>query len=66
MKLYNSKLNTWKSEIKNDTEVTLKTSSNVIDYSNNEFNFPHKLLLTNTQVSKLRKTFSNNSSANIK
>ena len=29
-------------------------------------NFPHKLLLTNTQVSKLRKTFVNDSSANIK
>ena len=26
----------------------------------------HKLLLTNTQVSKLRKAFANNSSANIK
>ena len=31
-----------------------------------ENNFPHKLLLTNTQVSKLRKAFANNSSANIK
>ena len=29
-------------------------------------NFPHKLLLTNTQVSKLRKAFANNFSANIK
>ena len=66
MKLYYSKLNTLKSGKKDDTEVTLKTSSNVIDDSNNEFNFPHKLLLTNTQVSRLRKTFSNNSSANIK
>ena len=28
--------------------------------------FLHKLLLTNTQVSKLRKAFANNSSANIK
>ena len=32
----------------------------------NEANFPHHLLLTNTQVSNLRKTFANNSSANIK
>ena len=32
----------------------------------NENNFPHKLLLTNTQVSNLRKAFANNSSANIK
>ena len=28
--------------------------------------FPHKLLLTNSQVSKLRKAFENGSSANIK
>ena len=34
--------------------------------SNGETNFPHRLLLTNTRVSRLRKTFANNSSANIK
>ena len=39
---------------------------NVVGDSNDENNFPHKLLLTNTQVSKLRKAFANNSSANIK
>ena len=33
---------------------------------NNEYNFPHKLLLTNTQVLRLREAFANNSSANIK
>ena len=32
----------------------------------NETNFPHQLLLTNTQVSNLHKAFANNSSANIK
>ena len=32
----------------------------------NENNFSHKLLLTNTQVSKIRKTFPNGSSANVK
>ena len=32
----------------------------------NEVDFPHQLLLTNTQVSNIRKTFANNSSANIK
>ena len=36
------------------------------DDSNNENNFPHNLLLTNTQVSRLRKAFTNNSSANIR
>ena len=52
--------------IKNGTEIILKISSNVVGDSNDENNFLHKLLLTNTQVSKLRKAFSNNSSANIK
>ena len=32
----------------------------------NETNFPHKLLLTNRQVSNLRKAFSNNLSTDIK
>ena len=41
-------------------------SSNVVGDSNNEKNFPHKLLLTNTQVSILCKAFTNNSSINIK
>ena len=41
-------------------------SSNLIENSNNETNFPHKLLLTNTQVSKTREAFANGSSANIK
>ena len=62
----NSQLNKLKSEIKNGTEVSLKPSSNVNGDSNNENNFPHKLLLTNTQVSRLRKYFANISSGNIK
>ena len=44
----------------------MKLSSNVTRDSNDENNFPHKLLLTNTQVSRLRKAFANNSSADIK
>ena len=32
----------------------------------NETNFPHKLLLTNRQVSNLRKAFANHSSTDIK
>ena len=66
LKLSNSQLNKLKSGIKNNTEVTLKTSSNVVCDSNDENNFPHKMLLTNTQVSKLRKAFANGLSANIK
>ena len=66
VKLSNSQLNKLKSGIKNGTEVTLKISSNVVGDSNDENNFPYKLLLTNTQVSRLRKAFANDSSANIK
>ena len=41
-------------------------SLSVFGDSNDENNFVHKLLLTNTQVSELRKDFANGSSANIK
>ena len=48
----------------------MKISSKVVGDSNDENNFPHKLLLTNTQVSKLRKnlseSFANGSSANMR
>ena len=65
VKLSNSQLNKLKSGIKNGTEVTLKISSNVVGDSNDQNNFPHKLLLTNTKVLRLRKTFANGLSANI-
>ena len=64
VKLSNSQLNKFKSAIKNETEVVLRLSSNMI--GDNETNFPHELLLTNRQVSNLRKSFANNSSADIK
>ena len=57
----NLQLNKLKSGIKNGTEVTLKISLNVAGESNDENNFSHKLLLTNTQFSKLRKAFVNDS-----
>ena len=66
LKLSNSQLDKLKSGIKHGTEVSLKLSSNVVCDSNDKNNFSHKLLLTSTQVSKLRKAFTNNSSANIK
>ena len=66
LKLSNSQLNKLKSGIKNGTEVVLKISSNFVRDSNDENNFPHKLLLTNTQVSELRKSFISNSSTNVK
>ena len=61
----NLQINKLKSGIKNSAEVTSKLSSNVVGDSNGENNFPHKLLLTNTQVSRLCKAFANNSLANI-
>ena len=60
IKLSNSQLNTSKCRIGNGTEVTLTLSSNAVCDSKQENNFPHKLLLTNTQASRLC-----NSSANI-
>ena len=57
----NSQINELKSGIKNGTEVTLKLPSNVIGDSDDDNNFPHKLLLTNTQVLRFRKAFANNS-----
>ena len=66
VKLSNSQLNKLKSAIKDGTEVTLNLSSNLIGTSNDETNFAHKLLLNNTQVSKIRKAFATGSSANIK
>ena len=64
VKLSNSQLDKLKSAIKNETEVVLRLSSNMI--GDNETNFPHQLLLTNRQVSNLRKAFASNSSTDIK
>ena len=61
-----SHLNKLKSLMKNRIKVTLDLSLNLIGSSNDETNFPHKLLLTNIQVSKIRKAFANGSSANFK
>ena len=57
VKLSNSQLNKSKCGIKDGTEITLKISLNVVSDSNDKNNFPHKLLLTNAQVSKLCKAF---------
>ena len=62
--LSNSQLNKFKSAMKNENEVVLRLSSNMI--GDNKTNFPHKLLLANRQVSNLRKAFSNHLSADIK
>ena len=64
VKLSNSQLNKFKSAIKNETEVVLRFSSNMI--GDNETDFPNKLLLTNRQVENLRKAFANHLSTDIK
>ena len=63
LKLSNSRLIKLKLGIKVGTNVTLNLSANV---SGDETNFPHKLLLTDTRVSKIRKACANGSSSNIK
>ena len=46
VKLSSSQFNKSKSGIKNGTEATLNLSSNLIGETNDETNFPQKLLLT--------------------
>ena len=58
-KLSNSQLNKLEPEIKNYIKVTLNHLSNVVRNSEDETNFSHKWLLTNTQILKLRKAFMN-------
>ena len=65
VKLSNSQLNKLKSAIKNESEVVLRLSSNMIGNSDDETNFPHKLLLTNRQVASLCKAIANYLSADI-
>ena len=64
VKLSNSQLNKLKAAIKNETEVVLILSSNMI--GDNETNFSRKLLLTNRQIANLRKAFANYLSTDIK
>ena len=64
VKLSNSQLDKLKSAIKNKTKIVLRLSSNMI--GDNETNFPHTLLLSDTQVSRLCKALANHLSADIK
>ena len=64
VKLSNSQLNKFKSALKNETELVLTLSLNMI--SDDRTSFPHKLLLTNRQVANLRKAFGNHLSTDIK
>ena len=66
VKLSNSQLSKLKSAIKNETDVVLRISSNMVGNSNDNINFPHGLLLTNRQVAIIRKAFANHLSTDIK
>ena len=66
MKLSNWQINKLRSGIKIGAKVNLKLSSNGVRDSNDENKFSHKLLLTNTYVSRVRKAFANGSSTNIR
>ena len=66
VKLSNSQLNNLKSSIKNETDVVLRISSDIVSDSNDNTNFPHELLLTNRQVANIPKAFAKNTSTDIK
>ena len=66
VKLTNSQLNKLKSAIKSESEPVLRLSHNMIADSNDDSNFPRKLLVTNRQVLNIRKAFANNTSADNK
>ena len=63
VKLSNSQLHKLKSAIKNENDVVIRLSPSIIGDSNDETNFPHELLLTDRQVSGIRKAFANNNSS---
>ena len=66
VKLLNSQLSNLKSAIKNETELVLRLSSNMVGNFNDEMIFPHKLILTNIPVASLHKYFVNHLSTDIK
>ena len=64
--LSSSQFNKLKSTLKNESELVLILSSNIIGNSDDETKFPHESLLTNRQVANLRKVFANHLSTNFK
>ena len=61
VKSSNSQLNKLKWAIKNETELVLRLSPNMINDSNDEANFLHELLLTDRKISNIREAFADNS-----
>ena len=66
VKLSDSQLNKLKSAMKNESDVVLRIPSSMVGNSNDNTNFPHKLLLTDRQVANINKAFTNNLSRDVK
>ena len=66
VKLSNSQLHKLKSEIEDGIEADLRLSPNMIGDCDDKINFPHELVLTNSQVATPRTAFANKSSTDIK
>ena len=66
VKLTNSRLNKLKSAIKDKTHVVLRLSLNIIGNADDNTNFSHELLLTNTQIANFCKAFAKHTSEDIK
>ena len=66
VKLSNSQLHKLKSEIEDGIEADLRLSPNMIGDYDDKINFPHELVLTNSQVATLRTAFASKSSTDIK
>ena len=66
VKLSNSQFHKLKSAIKNESNFVLRISSSMVGNSNDNTNFPHKLLLTDRQVANVPKAFSNNLPRDVK
>ena len=66
VKLSNSQLNKLKLAIKNEAEVVLTLTSNMIGNSDNDTSFSHKSLLINRQPTNLCKPFANYLLADVK
>ena len=62
VKLSNTQLKKFKNAVKNKTGTTLRISLKIF----NGNNLPHELLLTTRQKTKVRNTFNNNMSTDLK
>ena len=62
VKLSDTQLKKLKNDVKNKTRTTLRISLKMLNWND----LPHELLLTTRQKTKLRNTFNNNMSTDLK